>query len=49
MRAQKILLLIGLALFCVLLVVYFMAVKGEQATTPLKASPADQKSEGVNK
>ena len=45
MRAQKILLLIGLALFCVLLVVYFMAVKGEQTTTPLKTTPADQERE----
>jgi len=49
MRVEKVFLLIGLLLLCVLLVVYFMAVEGEQSTTPLKTPAADQKNEGVNK
>lgn len=49
MRAKAILFLIGLLLLCVLLVIYFAAIEGENNTVDLKTSTPDEKSEGVNR
>jgi len=38
MRAEKILLLIGLLSLCALLVLYFVAIEGEKNTVPLTTS-----------
>ena len=48
MRAKNIFLLLGLLVLCALLVVYFMAIEGEQNTAPLKTSTTDEKNEGVS-
>ncbi len=44
MRAEKVFLLIGLLVLCVLLlVVYFAAIEGEKNTVPLTTSTTDKK------
>jgi hypothetical protein len=49
MRVEKVFLLIGLLLICVLLVVYFMAVEGEQNEVPLPDQKIEGPNQGVNK